>query len=244
MNADSDVRARSGEGARTAGALYLAVVLTGVFSLMYVPSQLSLGDAPVAMAESIRAHADLYRAGLAAWLVNQIAMVLLALALYRLLAGVDRAAAACMVALAVAGVPVGFVAAAHRLDALALATAATPFSAVEPALRAVLVAQSIQSWRSAITVVQAFWGLWLLPLGALLWRARLVPAPLCAALVLGGVGYVVTTFGATLSPAFGDGWIARVALLPAAAGEIGTCLWLLLRGAGPPAAAAARAVER
>ena len=50
-------------------------------------------------------------------------------------------------------------------------------------------------------------------------------------LMLGGIGYVVQVFGG-LVPAFADAaWMGYVRM-PAAFGEIGSCLWLLAFGAG------------
>ena len=49
---------------------------------------------------------------------------------------------------------------------------------------------------------------------------------------VGGVGYVVQVFGG-LWPGIADaGWMAYVRM-PAAIGEIGSCLWLLAFGARP-----------
>jgi hypothetical protein len=55
--------------------------------------------------------------------------------------------------------------------------------------------------------------------------------PIVVALALGCFGYVLAVFGYVLDPAFEQSPIARVATLPASAGEIGTCLWLLIAGA-------------
>ena len=49
-------------------------------------------------------------------------------------------------------------------------------------------------------------------------------------LMLGGIGYVAKVFGG-LMPGFADSAFARYTTLPAALGEIGSCLWLLAFGA-------------
>ena len=48
-------------------------------------------------------------------------------------------------------------------------------------------------------------------------------------LLLGGVGYVLQVFGGLL-PGFANSSLSNYATLPAALGEIGSCLWLLLFG--------------
>ncbi len=215
--------------ARMCGFVYLAVVVTGIVSLAWVPAQLNLGDDPARILAVICAQEPLYRTGVGAWLINQLAFLALGLSFYRVLRHAHPAAAMTMTALVVVSVPIGLVGAVHRLDALGWATDGVALADQE--LRAAFAAHAIQSWRNTILVVQAFWGLWLLPLAYLLWRTRLVPVPLAAALALGCCGYLVAVFGDVFHPSFDETLLARIATLPAAAGEIGTCMWLLVAGA-------------
>jgi hypothetical protein len=215
--------------ARMCGLVYLAVVVTGIVSLAWVPAQLNLGDDPARILGVISAEERLYRAGVGAWLLNQLAFLALGLSFYRVLRHAHPATAMAMAALVIVSVPIGFAGAVHRLDALGWATDGVALADKE--LREVFAAHAIESWRNTILVVQAFWGLWLLPLAYLLWRTQLVPVLLVAALALGCCGYLLAVFGDVLYPAFNETWLARVATLPAAVGEIGTCLWLLVAGA-------------
>ena len=206
---------------RIAGALYLVVVATGMFCLAWVPSQLGTGVADAA------AHIGLFRAGIAAFMAMQVAFLLLPLALYRVLGDVDRRAAILMVALAAASVPIGLIALSHRMEALSLldSTAAQATAAVDAAFAA-----SLQRYGHGLRIASLFWGLWLLPFGWLVLRSARIPRVLGVLLMLGGIGYVVKVFGG-LMPGFADSAFARYATLPAALGEIGSCLWLLAFGA-------------
>ena len=206
---------------RIAGALYLVVVATGMFCLAWVPSQLGTGVADAA------AHIGLFRAGIAAFMAMQVAFLLLPLALYRVLGDVDRRAAILMVALAAASVPIGLIALSHRMEALSLldSTAAHATAAVDAAFAA-----SLQRYGHGLRIASLFWGLWLLPFGWLVLRSARIPRVLGVLLMLGGIGYVVKVFGG-LMPGFADSAFARYATLPAALGEIGSCLWLLAFGA-------------
>ena len=206
---------------RIAGALYLVVVATGMFCLAWVPSQLGTGVADAA------AHIGLFRAGIAAFMAMQVAFLLLPLALYRVLGDVDRRAATLMVALAAASVPIGLIALSHRMEALSLldSTAAHATAAVDAAFAA-----SLQRYGHGLRIASLFWGLWLLPFGWLVLRSARIPRVLGVLLMLGGIGYVVKLFGG-LMPGFADSAFARYATLPAALGEIGSCLWLLAFGA-------------
>ena len=206
---------------RIAGALYLVVVATGMFCLAWVPSQLGTGVADAA------AHIGLFRAGIAAFMAMQVAFLLLPLALYRVLGDVDRRAATLMVALAAASVPIGLMALSHRMEALSLldSTAAQATAAVDAAFAA-----SLQRYGHGLRIASLFWGLWLLPFGWLVLRSARIPRVLGVLLMLGGIGYVAKVFGG-LMPGFADSAFARYATLPAALGEIGSCLWLLAFGA-------------
>jgi hypothetical protein len=50
--------------ARIAGLLYLGVVLTGVFTLMYVPSKLIVSDNAALTYQNIVTHESLFRLGI------------------------------------------------------------------------------------------------------------------------------------------------------------------------------------
>jgi hypothetical protein len=215
--------------ARICGLVYLAVVLTGIVSLAWVPAQLNLGDDPASILAVISAQERLYRMGIGAWLLNQLAFLALGLSFFRVLRHAHPVVAMAMAALVLVSVPIGFAGAVHRLDALGWATEGVALA--NTGLRAAFAAHAIESWRNTILVVQAFWGLWLLPLAYLLWRTQLVPVLLTAALALGCCGYLLAVFGDVFYPAFNETWLAGVATLPAAVGEIGTCVWLLVAGA-------------
>lgn len=206
--------------ARMAGMLYLIVVATGMFCLAWVPARVGEGI------EAAIAHTDTFRAGIAAFLLMQIAFLLLPLALYRLLADVDRTTAITMVALATVSVPIGLVAVGHRLEALSLLQSA---SINPPELMRVAFAASIERYGQALRLASLFWGLWLLPFGWLVLRSGRLPRLLGIFLILGGIGYVARVFGG-LWPGFLESAFARNATLPAAVGEIGSCAWLLVAG--------------
>lgn len=202
---------------RIAGVLYLVVVLTGMFCLAYVPSQLGTTAADAA------ARIGQFRAGIAAFMVMQVAFLLLPLALYRVLADVNRDAAILMVVLAAVSVPIGLMALTHRMEALWLLQDAGANADVAFAL-------CLQRYGHGLGIASLFWGLWLLPFGWLVLRSGRLPRVLGLLLVLGGIGYVVQVFGG-LVPGFSDSALIGYVRLPAALGEIGSCLWLLAFGA-------------
>ncbi len=219
---------------RVAGALYMAVVAGGLVGLAYVPGQLGPMDDPGAVAAALSAQADLFRLGIAALLVMELAFLLLPFALYRVFRDAGETAATLMVVLAVASVPIALVGIGHRWNALELMSAGTAMPAEVVATQAWA---SIRAGSSAMWVASLFWGLWLLPYGVLVLRSGRTPRVLGGLLVLGGVGYVAA-IGADLAAIATDSIAFRALRMAAAAGEIGSALWLLAFGARLPRGAA------
>lgn len=213
--------------ARCAGLVYLVVVVTGFFSLGYVPGQLAAAGNHEAVLTSIVSQQGLFRAGVAAFLVEQVAFMALPLLLFRLLGGVHRHAAVAMVALAFAGVPIAVLGVAHRLDALQLLTDA---GSLPVDIAHAMAWLSLKSYGHAIFVASLFWGLWLFPFGWLVVRCGRLPRVLGVLLMLGGAGYLVDVFGMLLLEGYARTAFSDVVHLPAAVGEVGTCLWLLVMG--------------
>lgn len=229
-------------GGRLAGVLYLIVVVTGIFCLAYVPAQLAGADAG-AMLDNVVARQALFKQGVAAFVVEQVAYLLLALVLYRSFQDVSRSAATLMLAFVAMAVPLALAALSHRLQALSLLTDVDSAQLLSPEQRQQLAHAALKAYRGGMQLVRVFWGLWLLPLGWLVLRSRRLPRLLGALLVLGGLGYVLDVLAELLVPGYADWWISAHLTLPASVGEIGTCLWLLLFGlrAARPAASHSRA---
>lgn len=219
--------------ARMAGAAYLVNVIAGIFSLMVVPSITGGHGDPAATVENILAHESLYRAGIAVALLCYVEFLLLPLLLYRLLGAVNRNAAALMVVLAVVSVPLSIASLTYKLDVLALLGHASWLHAFDAGQLQAQVMQQLSGYANALLVAQVFWGLWLIPLGWLVVRSGQLPRLLGYLLMLGGLSYVADFAGQVLVAGYGDMSFAGYVTLPAALGEIGTCLWLLVMGARP-----------
>lgn len=218
--------------ARTAGLLYLIVVLTGIFNLLYVPAQLFVAGDAAATSRNIQASLPLFKLSILAGVLCYTAFLLLPLVLYRLLSSFGRTAATLMVALALVSVPLSLFNLIHRHEVLTLLGGADYLSVFTPAELQARVELALDSYRSGIRISEVFWGLWLLPFGLLAYRSRVIPRLLGVLLMAGCFGYLIHNIAGLFNPAFADSMLASIVSLPAGLGEIGTCLWLLIRGAG------------
>lgn len=220
--------------ARTAGLLYLVVVVAGIFALMYVPSELKIGADPAAAMATVIAREGLFRAGIAASLVCYLAFLLLPLALYKLLSPYGRATATVMVALAVASVPLSFANVGHRLEVLNLISGAEYLRGMAPDALAQQVMLSLKAYGKGMILNQVFWSLWLGPFGYLVYKSDILPKLLGMLLMVGSAGYAVEAFGYILVADFATLPGAGLLSVAASLGEIGTCLWLCIMGAREP----------
>lgn len=216
--------------ARTAGLLYLALVVLGILNLIVIPGQYVASGDPVATITNIRAMEPVFRIGIVVGVLSDTVYIVLALAFYRLLAPVGRPAATLLVAFAAAGAGLGLVSAGAKLDVLTLLdTAPHPraFTAEQLQAQAML---SLRSASNLLRVAELFWGLWLFPLGLLVHRSGFLPRTLGILLMAGSVGYAINFLANTLWPVYATTSLPMLIPLPAHIGEIGIMLWLVFVG--------------
>jgi hypothetical protein len=221
---------------RFAGLLYVLTSIMGFFAMGYVPGKLIVHRSAAATAANILASETLFRLGIAAELVGQAAFIFVALALYDLLKGVSRRQASLMVTLILASVPIAFLNELNSIAALMLVRGADPLSNLDQPQRESLAMLFLNLHHHGFVVAELFWGLWLFPLALLVYRSRFLPRFLGLWLALAGVAWVIVSLTGILSPSQ-DKLFAYAQ--PAFFGEIVFMLWLLIKGANPPAPQAA-----
>lgn len=220
--------------ARCAGLIYLVTFVTGMFSLVYVPSHIVVAHNLPATIDQIIASQTLFRVDIASSLMMQVAFLLLPLVFYQLLRSVNQNVAMLMVALAVVSVLLGLAGLSHRLDVLSLLSNASLTNNASPAPLQFAVKQSLDAYGNGLQITSLFWGLWLLPFGYLTMKSGFLPKVLGVFLILGGLGYIVDVFADLLIAQYADSFLAPYVLLPAMIGEVGMILWLLLVGVRHP----------
>lgn len=205
--------------ARVAGLLYLIVAACGGFSELYVRAGVKVAGDAAATADNIAASATLFRVGALTDLVNLVCFLVLALVLYGLLKPVGATAALAMLAFNAVSVAAMTANMVNHLAALQAATAGDD----------ALAMLFLDLHASGYLVAGTFFGLWLLPLGYLLFRSGYAPRPLGVLVMVGASGYVADLVARVLLPTAGES-LGPVLVLPSALAELSLVLWLLVKG--------------
>jgi hypothetical protein len=212
--------------ARVAGFLYLLVIVfvffAGVRYSLIVP-----GDAATT-ANNIRADELLFRIGFVGDLIHSTCFLLLAWALYVLFKPVNKNLALLFVLFVVACVVIQCINLLINFTGLLLLSDAdylTLFEADQLHAQEMLFRNL---YENGILIAQIFFGLWLLPLGYLVYKSGYLPRILGILLMIGCFGYLIDFFQYFLFPDYEV--ITYPGLAVATIAEISLCGWLLLKG--------------
>lgn len=217
------------KAARVAGGVYLSLVLTAPFSLLYVPAKLIVRGNASATAENILAHETMFRLSIIADLVTSVIFICLGIALYRLLNGVSKTWAMMMLAFVLISAAVGFLDTLNNVAALILFRGADFLTVFDNAQLNALGYLFIRLHTQGIFMNQIFWGLWLFPFGLLVFRSGFLPRFIGVWLMINCFGYVALSVIGLMFPTFYNA-VFRWAQ-PLLFGELAIMLWLLIKGA-------------
>jgi hypothetical protein len=212
--------------ARIAGSLYLVVAVLGGFAELYVRARTVVPGDASATAENIRGSATLFRFGFASDLVQATFFLFTAMALYLLLRHVDELVARAMVVIVAVSVAIICLNLLNQYMALQVATGSAAGSDALAGLFADMHA-------AGYLIAQIFFGLWLLPLGYLVYRSGYFPKVVGILLAVGCFGYLIDTFTHFLAPGIA-GSVSAIAVMPAAIGELSFVVYLLVKGNRAP----------
>jgi len=211
--------------ARRTGLLYLGLAVTGALGYQFVRGQLYVAGDPSGTLSNLVDATAMARLGILLELGIVVTQALVAVWFYRLFRSVDTFAAGLIAVF-------GMVNAVMILGSAALL--ATAFDVAHDSSLAVsggaaatvqlLYVISGHLW----TVAGLFFGLWLIPMGWLAVRSSWLPRLLGQILMVGGVGYVLST---VVSYVFADaGLAAGLLTVPATVGELWIVGYLIVFG--------------
>jgi len=214
--------------ARLAGLLYLIWVITGIYGIMYVPSQTIVRGDAAATANKMLANEFLFRTGIMNSIISATIWVFIVLTLYQLFKQVNQRQAILMVALVIVQIPVFFIIEAFNLTALMLFKGEI-LKTFELTQRQDL-AMLFLKFNDYVTIsLVMFWGLWLFPFGLLVYKSGFIPRILGVFLIMNGIAYIIYCFTSLFLLNY-QTLVFQIATPLWTLGEISIMLWLLIKG--------------
>ncbi|MEM7535104.1 MAG: DUF4386 domain-containing protein [Chloroflexota bacterium] len=217
---------RSDHTARLAGLLYLILIPVGFFGTVYVSDILVVSGDIATTIQNIVAADSAFRLSMASLFLMNIISIAKALLLYKLLKPLGKTIATFMAAFLLTAAAISMLNEVNYFVVLSLSLADTEaVFTVEQLHYLVALFLDMRDFGSYIAVI--FWGLWLFPLGSLLFKAdSLLPKIIGAMLIIAGIGYVFDSFVFFIAPHL---FISVVDYIYY--GEVLFGFWLLIRGA-------------
>jgi hypothetical protein len=211
--------------ARTTGLLYLGLAVTGALGYQLVRGLLYVADDPAGTLSNLVEHTATARLGIVLELAIVLTQALAAVWFYRLFRSVDSFAAGLIAvfgmvnAVAILGSAAVLATALDVADDSSLAVSGGAAATVQ-----LLYVVSGHLWG----VGGLFFGLWLIPMGWLVVRSGWLPRVLGQLLMVGGAGYVLSTF---VTYVFANADLAAGLLtVPATIGELWIVGYLIVFG--------------
>ena len=215
--------------ARIAGLFYLLVAIFGGFAEGFGDPKMYVAGNAAATAANVLADPGLVRMIVVAHLLNGIFFVLTAMALYILLQHVNKSVARAMLVFVALAVGITTLNAVFQFEGLQVATNASYVAAFGAAGSNALVLLLLDIQHYGTLSAQVFFGLWLAPLGYLVYKSGLFPKALGVVLVAASVCYLVDLLAAFLVPDFAK-QIHSFMIIVFVIAEIWMLLYLLVVG--------------
>lgn len=203
--------------ARIAGFLYFLLIPLGVFGIIYVPSQLIVTGDIAATANNLMSNETLFRLSMVSALLAQVVNIAVVLFLYKILKPVSKNAARLMVIFSLIAVPIAM------LNELNNAAVLVLLDNAQQSLSQINMFLHLHEY--GIMIAGIFFGLWLLPMGYLVYKSTFLPRIIGVLLIVAGFGYLADSFIYFLNPNFGI-VISEFTFI----GEAAMTFWLLFRG--------------
>lgn len=216
------------------GALYLTLILTGIFAHLFVrASIIEPGNAAVT-AQNILNKDFLFRLGMISDLMYMVSFIFLGLLFYRLFQTTDKNNARALLAVVLVSASMMAVNILNQFAARYILNGADFLKVFSEEQLQALSLFFIDLHMHGVHIGYLFFGLWLFLLGILVMKSDLFPgiwAKVFGGLLIAGfVGYEADFITYFLFPGKYD-LLSYFATIPADLGELSLCIWLIFKGA-------------
>ena len=211
--------------ARTTGFLYMLLIPLGVLAMIYVPNTLFVPGDISATVSNIMANQTLFRVSIVSALITQVVQIFVVLYLYKILKPVNKNHAVLMVVFSLVAVPIAMLNELNHFAVLLLLNGTDYLTFFTSDQIQSLVALFLDLRVTGIFIAQIFWGLWLFPMGYLVYKSGFLPKIIGALLIVAVFGYLADSFIFFFVPDFGITFSEFTFL-----GEMLITFWLLIKG--------------
>ena len=212
--------------ARIAGILFLFSLVAGGFGEAYVPSKLIVSGDAAATVANLRNFDFMYRLGFAAFLIESLCDIALALILYALLKPVSKELSLMAAFFGLIGTALFAFAELFYFAPLVIMRGAGYLQTFSPDQLNSLVQLSLKFYGFAGMIFTAYYGMAWLVRAVLMFHSGYLPKFLAVLMAIGGIGFVVRNFLMILAPAYAS----DVLLMLMFPGGLILTVWLLWKG--------------
>lgn len=185
--------------AKWCGILYLSMMPFAIISLGIRFGFFDHNNVLVTIT-NIKDSELIFRLASISWFIQNILFILLALNLYRLFLHIDQHYARMMLVFSIASVPVLFLNELFQYAAIELVSGANYLSAIPESMLNAYAIFFLKLNEQGIGIVHVFWGVWLFPLGMLVFRSNFIPPIIAILLFIGGCGYLIDALLSVMFP--------------------------------------------
>ncbi|MBC9915643.1 DUF4386 domain-containing protein [Chitinophaga varians] len=216
---------------RTAGLLYLAIVIGGIYSILYMPSRLFVDGNAATTVSNITTYGGVFRLSLFCDVVVLLCEVVLSVLLYQLLRHVNRKLAMVASAYRFTMTFIMSINLLNYLIVLMLLSGGAYLAAFTTEQVNGLVMLFIKAHKYGEYIWSIFFALHLLVLGYLIFKSGIFPRIPGILMMVGSLGHLLESFNHFLLPENTMlATVTSVFLLFSSLGELSFAFWLLFRG--------------
>ena len=175
------------------------------------------------------ASQGLWRLGFLSDLIMNTSFLLLPLAFYVLLKAVNKNLASLMVIFVLVGASIGFINMLNHFAPLPLLSGADYLTVFEAGQLHAQVMLSLNWFEAGYSIAGIFHGLWLFPLGYLVYKSGYFPRIFGVLLMIACFGFLIQALTFLLAPSYEV--ITYPGIVVMIIAEFGFCGWLLVKGA-------------
>jgi hypothetical protein len=219
--------------ARIGGALYVVIIVLGLFGEAFVRDRLIVSGDVAATATNIRSQELLWRLHIAGELFLLMCAVSLLFILFVLLRPVSRDLALLAVFFNLVSIGLEAAITLYLLEALSTLGNARYLNAFSPEQLYGLARLSLRAHSNGFGVSLIFFGCFCLVVGYLIFRSGYLPRAIGVLMQIAGLSYLANSFALVLSPTVANRLFPAI-LVPAFIGEASLALWLLVKGVNVP----------